>query len=392
MPNQTDKNRGKRPAARVKDRRGTMYDRIAEARAKRERVLCGEGDQVSDIVSNGVAAALRGHSDRPPEPIHKDTSSAHKSVLPELEAQDDVQAPNSVEYVADPESQSNNEAVEFFPDRRRRSSAVLWFISLTVAAFAVGSVLWLSGPASRPLDDAVPILGTIPPAPNVDRFAIAPPAAPGWSDTSGVVLDVAASLSLRANTPSQVSPVLFEPSGLPEYGQAPVASETFVPIAPEQPRPQPRPVLAQAPDTESKIPAPALSSDLEATALSRDLRVILNAPRTVPDTSLAAVIAALAESGADPAPRRVNLTISTSNVRYFHPEDAGAATVIADGIGAQLRDFTDFQPSPPEGLVEIWMAGREIESSGPREGDAFDQIARDLQELQRNLSRILGGN
>ena len=120
--------------------------------------------------------------------------------------------------------------------------------------------------------------------------------------------------------------------------------------------------------------------------------MVLNAPRTVPDTSLAAVIAALAESGADPDPRRVNLTISTSNVRYYHPEDAGAATVIANGIGAQLRDFTDFQPSPPEGLVEIWMAGREIESSGPREGDAFDQIARDLQELQRNLSRILGGN
>ena len=126
--------------------------------------------------------------------------------------------------------------------------------------------------------------------------------------------------------------------------------------------------------------------------VGRDLRVVLNAPRTVPDASLAAVIEALEQSGAEPDPRRVNLTISTSNVRYYHAADASAATIIADGIGAQLRDFTNFEPSPPEGLVEIWMAGREIEAASTQGNATLDQLAQELRQLQEDLTRALRGN
>ena len=72
-----------------------------------------------------------------------------------------------------------------------------------------------------------------------------------------------------------------------------------------------------------------------------------------------------------------------------------AAAALADGIGATLRDFTDFEPSPPEGLIEVWLAGREVGGSGGgsnQSGGALDQIGADLRRLEQGLRRALGGN
>ncbi|MEM6374370.1 MAG: hypothetical protein AAF727_16560, partial [Pseudomonadota bacterium] len=54
----------------------------------------------------------------------------------------------------------------------------------------------------------------------------------------------------------------------------------------------------------------------------------------------------------------VSFGISVSNVRYFHPSDRAAAAEVARLLNAEIRDFTDFRPSPRVGTVEVWIAGR----------------------------------
>ena len=87
-----------------------------------------------------------------------------------------------------------------------------------------------------------------------------------------------------------------------------------------------------------------------------DLRVNVAAPN--------GVAAALLDEAADriaalghrpPATGTVAFTVSQSHVRYFHPSDREAATLIAAELDAPLRDFTDYGAG--EGLVEVWLSG-----------------------------------
>lgn len=87
--------------------------------------------------------------------------------------------------------------------------------------------------------------------------------------------------------------------------------------------------------------------------------VVVHAPQSVTGSELAGVIEGLDAEGfvlAEPA--RVDVTVKQSNVRYFHPEDAEAAAAVAAVLGALVRDFTDFAPTPPAGTIEVWLAGR----------------------------------
>ncbi len=56
----------------------------------------------------------------------------------------------------------------------------------------------------------------------------------------------------------------------------------------------------------------------------------------------------------------VNFTIRTNQVRYYHAEDQAKAEQIASMTGAELRDFTDFSPSPPLGALELWLEGQSM--------------------------------
>ena len=57
-------------------------------------------------------------------------------------------------------------------------------------------------------------------------------------------------------------------------------------------------------------------------------------------------------------PKPVDFTISETNIRYFHPADRAAAEDLAGALGARLRDFTGYSPSPPDGTIELWLAGK----------------------------------
>ena len=300
-------------------------------------------------------------------------------------------------------------AAETTGDQRRRGNGPIWIASLTIAALAVGSVAWFSRPATVPRDEIAPVVSLEDEAPSVFADGTLSLKSPEAGDALQLELASSAWSGLRVVAPdAPSSPGLDSAARAPEAAPEALALDTT-------PAPQPRPEDLAGPGTDAAIeqetetvvdlspddePLAEVATSQDTTSSveaerpveMRDIRVVLNAPRTVPDASLAAVIEALEQSGANADPRRVNLTISNSNVRYFHSEDAEAAAIIANGIGARLRDFTDFEPAPPEGLVEIWMAGREISAPTQTARGPLDQLAQDLRQLERDLRRALGGN
>lgn len=59
--------------------------------------------------------------------------------------------------------------------------------------------------------------------------------------------------------------------------------------------------------------------------------------------------------------RSVPLTISNTNVRYFHDQSRGAAENVSDllrALGARsviVKDFTSYSPPPSKGTIEVWL-------------------------------------
>ncbi len=123
-----------------------------------------------------------------------------------------------------------------------------------------------------------------------------------------------------------------------------------------------------------------------------DVRVIVHTPRSVPDERVGLLSDALGEAGVSAEVRGVNMTITRDNVRFYHPADREAAALVAQAMEADLRDFTDFSPSPPEGLIEVWVAGEEIGGSSSRtatRGGTLSGLRGDLRAMARDLRRAL---
>jgi hypothetical protein len=120
--------------------------------------------------------------------------------------------------------------------------------------------------------------------------------------------------------------------------------------------------------------------------------VVLNAPASVGDAELAALVEGLGAGGFVLAePNRVDITISESNVRYFHAADAAAAMAVATELGAEARDFTAFSPAPPAGTIEVWLAGRGSGAAPVRTRRASGQpsVSAADRELNALRARIL---
>ena len=118
--------------------------------------------------------------------------------------------------------------------------------------------------------------------------------------------------------------------------------------------------------------------------------VIVNAPESVAGADLAGIVEGLAAAGfALSGPNRVDIPISESNVRFFHPADAAAAQALAGRIGARLRDFTDFSPAPPAGTIEVWLAGRGNAPATTRRASGQRAMTAEQRELNVLRNRIL---
>ncbi len=155
----------------------------------------------------------------------------------------------------------------------------------------------------------------------------------------------------------------------------------------------PEPALA-APLVLNRLP-PVRPSIIKAAAARKPafpgLAIVLHIPNGArasdADTLLDAAVGAGFEiSTLQPA----GFTISRTNIRYFHDKDAQAARALALAIGGRLRDFTGFRPPPDPGVIEIWLAGTGTEQRAGRVTSGSDGSSGDLDRLLGNLLRALG--
>jgi hypothetical protein len=159
-----------------------------------------------------------------------------------------------------------------------------------------------------------------------------------------------------------------EPEADVEFVAAEANSPTAPETLPEEPSPQP-----------------------PATAAASIERVIVNAPPSVAGAARDETTTLLREAGwpADDA-RTSPFTIRETHVRYYHPEDQAAAEELAALFSASARDFTDYSPSPGDGMIELWLAGRAPTHASTR-GRPPPDPARMLANALNRLAAALNG-
>ena len=389
---------------------GTFHQRLAAARALRERVLAARGETAEQFIPGPKPWERPEYMRGEPCKITRDSADRKAAaarrpaiVAKPAEAARGAAAPSAMPVEA--------AAAAVVPAAGRwRLYQVAGGAAFGIA-IGIGAGYWFA----RSSQDAA----AVAPAQPVARAPVTGPIAaalvPDEADLSNVT-SVAASLSATVGTdPVAAGPMLAPQiaapdaaeaapprlaataAALPRRGAAPkldsgVAEMAFARLA------DPARIILTAPRTAlpaAGIAAPSARPDLpEAVTLPAALRrtagappaampgdaplarqdlppplirpaakppfdLIVHAPATLPAADFADIAAALSDLGVgelDPKP--VGITVRESNVRFFHPEDAAAAGRVAEALGIRSRDFTDYTPRPPRGTVELWLAGK----------------------------------
>ncbi|MGB3314405.1 MAG: hypothetical protein WBB85_08325, partial [Albidovulum sp.] len=335
---------------------GSFQARLAQARLQRERVLSGLGGEEVPLrrhkpwEATGAGTVAADRSGRPapliltPKDLYRGTDAAAHDV------------PANAPRPLLPDPQLVHEPKEY--ERHGKKGLLLLVVGL-VAGIVIGAgvpALIPPGPHETPGSDpdfaATPQAGPVI-VPDALPEAVMPltesrPDAP--SSTAVSLLPPRVDLS----EPSPLrTPAFAAPAGLP-VAEGDVFSIT-----------NPLPDLTRPDFISLDILIPPQAVPPPVPPLADPQTVFLHVPSSVPETEVQNVFAALKVAGFTVEdPRRVGFSISTSNVRYFHDADAGAATRLAETIGAAARDFTAYRPSPPDGTIEVWIAGRASRSSG----------------------------
>jgi hypothetical protein len=114
----------------------------------------------------------------------------------------------------------------------------------------------------------------------------------------------------------------------------------------------PEAASARLPDLSIAPPANARVPGADA------LLVRVAAPGTAPEAEIDRVSAVLTAAGVGESRLdRVSHRVSEPHLRYYHAEDAEAAAALARAMDLDLRDFTRFRPAPPDGMIEVFLAG-----------------------------------
>lgn len=288
-------------------------------------------------------------------------------------------------------------------------SGIMAGLTLAVAATAILPYPWASFTAVPPPLAGVAPRDTAPVAASSDRAAGAGPAQPAPPITAEEAASLAALAAFSGSTSTAAAalPLAEPPDAAPSF--AGPGTPPAIPggrSAMSLPDPMPATGLADAPPVAVPVTrpdAPALvrlavavpadmppgPQDLPPAAGPRFAgTVVLNAPASVGDAELAALVEGLGGEGFVLAePNRVNMTISESNVRYFHPADAAAAEAVAAELEAEARDFTTFSPAPPAGTIEVWLAGRGDAAAPAKTRRAAGQPATSAADRELNALR-----
>lgn len=250
-----------------------------------------------------------------------------------------------------------------------------------LAAASSATRLGLGPVLGRPLPDAAEPAGY--PSPAAGLPVVAPGAFGLVGATRADALPVVTQAAARPLVGTADGPISAAPLEMPPPGWQIAASRSDPGNGLAKTGPLHAPVRPDAALSEQPVPAVFVPQF--------DGYVVINAPDSVADSKLAAVVDGLGAAGfAMSEPNRVPFTVKDSNVRYFHAEDAGAAAALADRIGAISRDFTGFSPLPPVGTLEVWLAGSGNGTAAPaKSGRKAPQRSASDERLINLRNRIL---
>jgi hypothetical protein len=137
------------------------------------------------------------------------------------------------------------------------------------------------------------------------------------------------------------------------------------------------------------LPPPLSGADDIAIPNGAALLVRIAAPDSVPDAEAEELAALIEDVGiGEGRVGRVGFRVSETHLRFYHREDAAAAAALGEVIGTEVRDFTSFRPSPPEGTLEIFLAG-EGASPPPRAAAPTRARPQPPDEMTRMRDRIV---
>lgn len=95
-------------------------------------------------------------------------------------------------------------------------------------------------------------------------------------------------------------------------------------------------------------------------------------------------------------PQAVNFTINATQVRYYHRKDEASAGHLAAALDAQVRDFTTYNPAPPQGVVELWLSGKSTTRATTTRKQPQNNISArfkaDVTDLFNAILRPLNGS
>ncbi|MEM6761184.1 MAG: hypothetical protein AAF601_17065 [Pseudomonadota bacterium] len=405
------------------DNRGDVQDtlgaiswdkRMADARARRAKVLASRAPQnvANDAGSasatertSALSAADPAMTDVPPEWMTDGVSAREHN-------------PSGPPPVMTHFPRAEVEADPFAAPKRARRIAVAGYIA---GAFAFGIVAALAVLALTRVPTPETLLATPTVAPTAPTApVVAPvPAAPVATDTASVAVPAPVD-SLEASAPAELQsgPLAPENSPLgPRNADVPVppltaalaitvpqlapTSSAGVPAMLLSSRTFPTEAVMQAPlvppaldTTPPRLDVSLPPADAETTwaprglaiATERDYRVVMTANQAMGAARFESFVAAAEAIGIPlAATQRVGFTITSDQVRFFHGDDAAAAGLLSDALGAEIRDFTDFSPKPPLGTLEIYLSN--TADAPPLIDSAQTERERLQQRLLNSLQR-----
>ena len=392
MSNRADPNLGReKPSGRV--RQMTVYDRLEDARKRRQALFAERGAPAAK-----PATALKASNDTTPP---RQTPAKAEPLAADV----------SVTRAPAPSPKPRPES-KFAPTAQRpqKSSTKAYWAGLfqAMAAIAIVAVLiaMFSSRGETPENPAAatalvqPDVTTVPLTspetaaeiePVVASFLVlrAGPKAPLAPQQTAVDARIAALVSPTFETPV----ALFTPAtpdGPPtELDQFPPFERPVPPVALQR-IPPARPVSATPVALSQPEPTPEPEPEPSLPFFGDVTNVVLMVPAFVPQAQAEETISIAAANGVPvDQTRRASVSISRTNIRYYHAEDAQAAIQLAESLGGQARDFTNFTPPPNPGVIEIWMEGRGGNASASQGSATSRGIEADLQALRDSIQRAL---
>jgi hypothetical protein len=223
-------------------------------------------------------------------------------------------------------------------------------------------------PQVRAAVETLPVEVPLPeqPAPLLAEAFAAPDPIPLPPERPKDIVEQVASTAVEPTAVASAPPLPAQPAPN-AVATGRVIAQTETPLPPRRPRDLP---VTTTQRTTTAAIAPNAQAERTATRrVDTRTRVFVHYSSLDPDGRSRAeqVARRLAAQGFEVADLRSRgVEIMTSNVRYYHPQDRSASSVVRDIVDAsfpdlglnatRLRDFAGFPAPPSQGVVELWLS------------------------------------